>query len=283
MGVAFSPGWQAGLEVAMRRRSGTTRMTHLRHWGPLRIQRPFYPGNDGEECHLYLLHPPGGMVTGDQLLMDIALDDCAHGLLTTPSAGKIYRGNQSEVRQQQVVRCRVSGSSYLEWLPQETIVFDGARGELDLQVNLDDDANCCLWDIVCLGRPASLESFGSGFLRQRLQVERSGVPLYRESNLFEGGSSLLNEPWGLDGHPVSGTLLATVKSGDIDLDSIREQLAALCQPGDAVAISDLGDLVAVRFIGASVAHCKMLFIACWKQFRMAMTGKDINEPRIWYT
>lgn len=282
MGSAFAPGWQAGLELEMARRDGVTRLTHARHWGPLRVQRPFYPDERGD-CHLYLLHPPGGMVTGDRLNIDVQLSQSARSLLTSPSAGKIYRGNNTGDSQQQRVRCRVENHSYLEWLPQETIVFDGARGELDLLVELDDSSDCALWDVVCLGRPASGERFTSGYLRQRLELIRAGEPLYIENNCFDGGSELLEAPWGLAGNPVTGTFLVTCSLDEEAVAALRELLADQCVGSERLAVTNLGSLVVVRYIGASPERCRQLFVRAWRWLKPGPGGLDVIEPRIWRT
>ncbi|MFA5496254.1 MAG: urease accessory protein UreD [Porticoccaceae bacterium] len=288
LGARLAPGWDAGLEIELARRHGCTRMVHMRHWGPLRVQRPFHPDGRGEggsgECHLYLLHPPGGMVTGDRLAIDIALRDDAHGLLTTPSAGKIYRGNASAVPQVQTVNCRVGGDSYLEWLPQETIVFDGARGEIVTRVALEGGARCGIWDIVCLGRPASGERFTAGYLTQTLELTRAGRPLYRERNHFAGGSDLLAAPWGLGGGSVTGTFLLTLGLSREPLAALREYLAGLSGgEGGQVAISDLDGLLAIRYLGHSAEQCRRIFSAAWRRLRPAMCGREAIEPRIWRT
>src|SRR6185369_6129537 len=85
-------------------------------------------------CHVYLLHPPGGMVGGDELAVDVVVAADAHALLTTPAAAKVYRTNGAPVRQTQ--RLRVADGGTLEWLPQETILYDGARATLDTRVEL---------------------------------------------------------------------------------------------------------------------------------------------------
>src|SRR5690606_10316372 len=122
-------GWRARLDMILAKKAGKTVLEHVSHEGPLRIQRPFYP--EGERvCHLYLLHPPGGMVIGDALNVCVALESGAHALVTTPSAGKIYRADGSLRKQRQHVELRLQPEAVLEWLPQETILFNGARGEV---------------------------------------------------------------------------------------------------------------------------------------------------------
>jgi urease accessory protein len=279
-----APGWDAGLEIALARRGGCTRLVHSRHWGPLRVQRPFYPaGIDGGECHLYLLHPPGGMVTGDRLAIAITLADGARCLATTPAAGKIYRGNHSAVPQIQTVHCQVDGASCLEWLPQETILFDGARGELVTRLALDEGARCAAWDIVCLGRPASGEGFASGYLTQSLEISRAGRPLYRERNHFGGGGELLSAPWGLGGCTVAGTFVLSLGLDREALGALRGELSSLVAAGDACAVSDLDGLVAIRYLGHSAERCRRLFTTAWRHLRPDLCGHPAIEPRIWRT
>ena len=80
--------WSARLHLAYSHRFSRTALTDVDFEGPLRVQRPFYP--EGDVCHTYLLHPPGGMVSGDELAIHLQLSPETHVVATTPSAGKIY-------------------------------------------------------------------------------------------------------------------------------------------------------------------------------------------------
>ena len=82
-------GWHARLSLGFRHDGIATRLVRRSTLGPLQVQRPFYPG--GGVCHVYLLHPPGGIVGGDRLEIDIEADVETRVLLTTPAAGKFYR------------------------------------------------------------------------------------------------------------------------------------------------------------------------------------------------
>ncbi|HEY5717834.1 MAG TPA: urease accessory protein UreD, partial [Motiliproteus sp.] len=70
--------WRARLNLGFEQRHGRTALPHLAHEGPLRVQRPFYP--EGTVCHVYLLHPPGGLVSGDQLSINAELAAHSHAL-----------------------------------------------------------------------------------------------------------------------------------------------------------------------------------------------------------
>ncbi|HMV40203.1 MAG TPA: urease accessory protein UreD, partial [Plasticicumulans sp.] len=112
-------GWQARLELGFAPVAARTALVHSAHRGPLRVQRPFHPEADGS-CHVYLLHPPGGVVGGDGLALDVQLAPGARALLTTPSASRFYRSAGARALQRQLLR--VGAGARLDWLPQETIV-----------------------------------------------------------------------------------------------------------------------------------------------------------------
>ena len=76
------PGWSACLQLRFIQCEGVTRLGARRHFGPLLVQRPFHP--EGAPCHVYILHPPGGIVAGDRLELDVHLEPGSHALLTMP-------------------------------------------------------------------------------------------------------------------------------------------------------------------------------------------------------
>ena len=80
----------------------------------------------GSICHAIVLHPPAGICGGDQLHIDVEVGAEAQALLTTPGAGKWYRS--AGALAEQVVNLKVSRGGTAEWLPQESIVFDGGAG-----------------------------------------------------------------------------------------------------------------------------------------------------------
>ena len=205
------------MELNFAVRQGRTTLAKMQFHGPLRVQRPFYPepapaetagrAPASQPCHCCLLHPPGGLVSGDDLSLEVRLGQGSHALLTAPSASKFYAADAHNVAQRQTNDLHVSGGM-LEWLPRETIVYDGARAEMRTSVELDAASACIGWEMVCLGRPAAGETFTTGSVRQSLCVSREGVPLLHEVLRLEGGDALQLGACGLGGHAVSATLFA---------------------------------------------------------------------------
>ena len=152
-------GWLANLDLKIDNVGGVARITRRRHLGPLLVQRAFYPEGAhatapmAEPCHVYLVHPPGGIASGDDLRLDVRVTEGAHALLTTPAAGKFYRrGTAGDARLIQSLR--VDGAA-LEWLPQENIFYPNAAAELSTRVCLSGGSKFVGWEIACFGLPAS--------------------------------------------------------------------------------------------------------------------------------
>jgi urease accessory protein len=245
------------------------------------VQRPFYPEQTGV-CHVYLLHPPGGLVAGDQLRIGTRVENGAHALLTTPAASKLYRSRAPQLQATQTQRLCVSAGACLEWLPQETIAFRGARAELTTQVELTGDARFIGWEILCLGRPAAGETFDEGVLRPQLELARDGRLVYVERGLYEAGSPLLQAAWGLAGQPVVGTMLCAAPGAARCIDKVRASLDAAAGSGE-LAASAWDDCLVVRYLGPSAEEARIAFAAAWAELRPAVLGMQAVVPRIWRT
>lgn len=228
-GHCFTPDrrWSARMDLDFAVRQGRTTLTKMQFSGPLRVQRPFYPeaapvnapgpshwrAQASQPCHCCLLHPPGGLVSGDDLSLAVRLAQGAHALLTAPSASKFYAADTHNVAQRQTTDLNVTGGM-LEWLPRETIIYDGARAEMRTSVELDNASACIGWEMICLGRPAANESFTHGSMRQSLMLTREGLPLLHEVLRFEGGDALQKCACGLGDQAVSATLFAVGRVTD---------------------------------------------------------------------
>jgi urease accessory protein len=270
-------GWRAALELAFRRDGARTTLSRRSAVGPLQVQRPFYP--EGGVCHVYVLHPPGGIVGGDRLEITAEIGADAQVLLTTPAAGKFYRSAGRRAEQSQ--RFALEAGAALEWFPQETIVFDGALARSTTRVELAPGARFIGWEIVCLGRPASGERFGRGQFVLGMELYRQGRPLLLERNRFDGGGALLDAPWGLGGHPVTATLVCAGGDED-DLAAARGALGE--DAADEMCGATLiEDMLLVRFLGGQAERARARFIRVWEVLRPRRLGMPAQRPRIWNT
>lgn len=270
--------WLAELELWFAVAAGKTRLMRRRHLGPLVVQQPFHPEKDGT-CHVYLLHPPGGVAGGDRLELSFHLEAGARAVLTTPGATKFYRSEHGLSVQSS--RVAVGPGAVCEYLPQETILFDGADARLETQVSLAPDATYVGWDFLCLGRPAAHERFTTGKLSQRVEITRDGRPIWFERVEIAGGSPLLSAAFALAGQPIFGTM---IYAGAIGEDAAERVRAASGASGEGVfSVSQLEDVVVCRYLGARVSEGKSYFLRAWDLLRAAGQGKPASPPRIWAT
>ena len=270
--------WNARLEVGIARRGDTSAAVHRRHSGPLRLQKALYPEGPGV-AHLLLVHPPAGIAGGDRLEIDIDVAAGARALVTTPGATKWYRSDGTRAMQQVVLSVADGGG--LEWLPQESIVFDGADAAISTTIACGRGATCIGWDIVALGRRASGERFVRGALRQDLVLASEGRVVWRERAGLLGDDALLDSSAGWDGHHVAGVFWAWGATlPDEDLERCRH--ATMARRGAGVTV--LRDrLLVARALSDSAEELRALFQSLWTIVRPTFVGRDATMPRIWST
>lgn len=280
--------WRARLELQFGPRGGKTWLVGRSHVGPLQVQRAFHPEPTGC-CHVYVIHPPGGLAGGDELALRAEVQAGGAALLTTPAATKFYRARRGFGRAQQSQRFAVAEGGALEWLPQETIVFDDADAALSTEVRLARGGAFLGWETVGLGRPASREAFVRGCLSQRFDVWREDEPLLLDRLSLASGDPL-QAAWGLHGASAFGTFVCVPPSSgergeatseDV-LGTLRDLLPRGRRPPWLTATCLRGALV-LRYLGGSLAEARALFARAWEIVRPLFLGRPAAPPRIWAT
>ena len=271
--------WQARLALGFERRNAETILARRVHRGPLRVQKPLYP--EGPElCHAIVLHPPAGICGGDRLAINIDVGADARALLTTPGAGKWYRSAGQEAAQ--VVTLKVGAGGTAEWLPQESIVFNGAQARMHTSADLEVGAHYIGVETLCLGRRASGETFSRGQLQLATDIRIDGVPLWRERGRVEGGSALLDSPIGLAGFSVCSTVIAA--GADVDADTLAACRQAMpAEAGAQWGVSAMPQLFVGRYLGHSAEAARAWFVELWRALRPTFVGREMAVPRIWNT
>ena len=274
-------------------------------------------------CHLYLVHPPGGVVGGDRLQLDVTAGERSHSVITTPAATKFYRSDGRVARQVQEIEAR---SATVEWLPQETIVFPDAQACIATRVKLLGQSRFIGWEVACYGRPASGLGFGKGRVAQDFELWVDEVPVVLDHLRLDGASEAMSAPYGLAGQPVLGTMIAypandavlACARGAIDAGSgVSEAFAERARPGPAVdepavvtsgvraggameppaargakgenapcvtvAASCVDGALVCRAVGAQADAVRRVFIEIWRGIRPAVAGREAVAPRIWAT
>lgn len=275
-------GWRGTLALHYRLEAGRT-VALDRHQGPLRVLQRLYP--EGEAiCHHVLVHPPGGIVGGDELLIDAQLAPGSHALVTTPGATRFYRSGGPLALQQ--ARLQVAAGARLEWLPLEAIAWPGCRAHNAVQFELAEGAQMLGWDLLALGLPAAGQAFDRGVISTELHWP--GVWL--ERGRVDGADTRLRQsPLGLAGHGVLATLW--LASGTPWPQALREALldsaralgdASPCAPQVGATAPD-ERLLLVRLLAHRVEPAFTLLQALRAAWRSLAWGLQENRPRIWGT
>lgn len=277
-----SPGWLGHLALRYRR-DGARTVAHDRHHGPLRVLQSLYPESPAV-CHHVLVHPPGGIVGGDRLELDLALGEGTHALLSTPGATRFYRSAGATA--QQSVHARLDDGARLEWLPLETLCHRGALAENRLRFELAGGAETIGWDVLALGLPASGEVFDRGRFLQQIELpgawlERGVVDgedaLLLDSPLGWDGQRVMATMWFAAGRPIDGArreLLLEAARGVVDGHALKPRCGVTAPQPRCVVL---------RVLAPRVEPAMQLLVGVWKAWRQAAWQMEACAPRVWRT
>jgi urease accessory protein len=271
--------WQGQLNLEYTYQAEKTILSKAFFQSPLKVQRPFYP--EGQPlCHTVMLHTAGGIVGGDRLLYQIQCHPEAQSLLTTATAGKVYRSNGQWAYQ--TVEINLAEKSYLEWLPQETIIFNQACYQQDLRVNLAPQSVFLGWEIQRLGRTAREEQFLEGEWRSRWEIWQNQQPLWIDRQRLVGNENTVNAPNTLNKMPILGTL---IWQGIPLQKKILEQAQGLTHE-----LRNLGKIgltltqnegLVCRYRGDSTQEIYNIFRQLWSLLRFTYRHQTAIKPRVW--
>ena len=275
-------GWRGTLALDFRRH-GTRTLVHDRHDGPLRVLRSLHPEGDAV-CHSVLVHPPGGIVGGDELAIDVRIRTGAHALVTTPGATRFYR-SLGDAAVQSVVVHGEPGSRF-EWLPLEAIAYSGCIAENRMRFELDGGAEMMGWDVTALGLTASALPFVAGRFMQSIELPERWL----ERGVVRGDDArLLDSPLGWGGRRVLGTLwfaageaLVQARRGTL-LDAAREVMRTHSLAASTGATAPQANVVVVRVLAPHVEIATDLLARIWGAWRRAAWALEPVPPRVWRT
>jgi urease accessory protein len=263
--------------LAFAKRADRCVMTEQRHEGPLVVQKILYPEGPAA-CHAVLIHPPGGIAGGDLLEVRASLAEGAHVVLTTPAATKWHRTSGAAASQSTAFQ--VAAGARLEYLPQETIIYDAASCRIETSVALAEGAVFAGWDILCLGRRASGETFCRGRLQQQFQIRRKDRLIWNERAVFGGSDPILTAAVGLGGHHVAATMI--VAAGTLPSELLA-QCRALAPLAGQCGVTSLPEVFVARYLGPSAERARDYFESLRGVLRPWYAGLAALRPRLWAT
>ena len=322
-----------------------TRLYHRKHTGALMVQRALYPEPRVQQgiCHILMLYPPAGIAGGDTLTIDLRLDSDSHAVITTPGAGKWYGKDgvsqktktlvdqsantavevntaidnndiaQSDMAKyaSQKVHATLDVNARLEWLPQESIVYNQANMHATSRFDLKDSSSLMTWEISVFGRQAYDEQFLQGYYHTGLNIYREGTVIVAERVAQSAQSRWFTSQLGLAGQHIYGSFWAVPSLSDVHnkplssskarkttetaqaatkqaltryLDStILTLRQAIAEAGLPVYCTHNYQAINIRYIGSDVRGCFEAFYQLREVLREHWWQLEPCRPRIWDT
>ena len=256
-------------------------VAYFEHNGPLRILQSLYPEGDAV-CHNVVVHPPGGLVGGDTLNIDITVAPGAHALITTPGATRFYRSDGAPALQ--AVHAKLQDGARLEWLPLEALAYSGCIAQNRSCFELASTAEMMAWDVTALGLPQANLPFERGSFSQH--IELPGHWLER-ARIDAADTVLMDGPLGLAGHRCLGTLFFATGSSvsrtrrEAALETARAVIAAHPLQGNAGVTAPNPHVIVLRVLAPLVEPAMGLLRQVWNVWRHQLWGLQAGTPRIW--
>ncbi|NQV82997.1 MAG: urease accessory protein UreD [Rhodospirillales bacterium] len=270
-------GVHGAAEIGFTVKQGETRLEHLYQHDPLRVMFPTPPA--GEPPCAVLITTSGGMVGGDRLDISVTAGPDTTAMAMAGAAEKVYRsaGEDSRIN----VRLSVQQNGCLEWLPQETILFDGARLRRRTIVDLQPGARILAGEILVFGRIASGERMSQGLIREAWELRRDGRLVWADALHLDGDmEAVFANPACFDG----ATAMATaIYSGD-DAAQYLEQARALLGEGTEhlrCGATVINGVLVLRWLGRDAEPLRRAFGKFWAAFRHASGSLPATLPRLW--
>lgn len=219
----------------------------------------------------------GGIVAGDTLALEVHAGAGAKLAVVGQAAEKIYRsdGPVAETK----VTLNAGPGTWLEWIPQGTILFDGARVRRRIDIELDETAQLMAGELIYFGRRAMGERFATGLADETWTVTVAGRPVWTDRLRIDGGDRL-DDPFGFDGAVAYGTLLFAGAGVADALDWARALLPESTEDL-RIGVTALDGLMVCRLFGRDGAAVRDRFASIWAAWRNRFGGHAARMPRLW--
>jgi len=262
-------------EVRFSRKDRTSSVSHLYQHAPCRVLFPNAPADDLPLAAL--LTTSGGLAGGDRVRISIGAEEGAQAVITTQAAEKIYRSLGPDTRVD--IALDVGSDAWLEWVPQETILFDRARFNRRTTVEIGLGGRLLAAEMIALGRTASGERLSAGLLHDRWTIRSAGRLLWVDALRLEGDiARRVDAPAGLDG----ATAIATAIYVGANAATLLPLARALALDSDCRAGATLVDgILIARFIGRDARALRLDLARYLADLRRAAAGLPARVPRLW--
>ena len=268
--TSTAASWSSRLEASFASEAGQTRLDRVFETGALRLRRPRGPG-----CEGIIVNTGGGIVGGDRLASTFTLAAGADVTLTTVAAEKIYRSSGEAARIETTLT--LGADARLDWLPQETILFEASALDRSLTVDMAGSARLLAAEMVVFGRLASDEPDISGQFRDSWRVRRDGRLIFADETRLAGAiGAILDRPAVGAGARAAALVIMIAPDAEMFVDPLRR---ALRDEGDSArveaGVSGRDGILVARALACSPQALRASMMAGMSVLRAAPL------PRVW--
>ena len=257
--------------------NGKTRLNELYHSDPLRILFPNIP--DKDILQAALVNISGGLVGGDKISVDMQIGRNAKALIASQSAEKVYRSAGADTEME--IKITVKPGSWLEFLPQETILFQGSRLRRQIKVSIEGDGSLVAGEILVFGRRGHGEYFKNGLIHESWEIERDGRLLWADTlHMDKNIGSTINHPACFDGAVGMATLIYNGPNATDNL-AVIQNLLADSNRDILSSVTCINGVMIIRWIGKNSLDLRNEFGAFWSAFRNKIADLPAKLPRLW--
>ena len=262
-------------EIVFSRKGGASALKRLFQRAPCRVLFPSRAAGDHPEA--VLLNTSGGVAGGDRVHVAVAVEPQAAAVVTTQAAEKVYRSLGPSACSS--LSLRIDEDAWLEWLPQETILFDGARLERRLEANVAATGRLIASEMITFGRLARGERFASGLLLDRWRVRHGDRLVWADALRLEAGSAGgLEDPLALSGARAIATVIYV--AGDAaDQLALARSLTAGAKGWSGASL--VNGMLLARFLAKDPSRLRVSLARYLAELRHAVAGLPARTPRLW--
>jgi urease accessory protein len=261
--------------IVFKHSDGQTRLDRLHQQGCAKLRLP--KSHDFGVPEAVIINTAGGLTGGDRFEVEGRFAPHTHACITTQAAERIYRSTDGPATVSN--RLEIEAGAFVEWLPQETIMFDGGRISRRFEVDLAHDAGMIAVESWQFGRTAMGETVRSGGLSDQWRIRREGRLIFADGLRLEGDiQRQLDRPAVGDGSRAMACLLVIHAEAGQLLCEIRERLN---RDGVHAGASQLGEILVVRALANNTRHLRNVVGDVISFTRSTLHQLPFRLPRVW--
>lgn len=264
--------WHAVLKLKFKNIQKKTILFSKKSLGPLIVQHPFYP--EKKVCHTYIIHPPGGIVSGDILNIIVKLKKNTNTLFTNPSATKFYCSNRLQ-KSKVKINFYIEDNASLEWLPQNSIFFPNSYVDIENNFFIKNTSKIIIWETLCINDMLNnYKKLQKSFITNRTKIWINNFLFLNEKiNIIE--EKLYNF--------LDYSIITTLFGFPVNKNVVKLLYKFVKNKKLMIGITLIKNLLIIKILEKNNITNQNIIQKIWKILRPEIIGEKICIPRIWFT